>query len=258
MADVIIRAFVASNSNFRTRIWHCVQPYITTIFDELNPPSLNRAAILISPYIPWETYNGSTVIRWAEIVSAIPYDAELGPSVVDTLLQIASNQDLQPQIPVEVWAWLKKRPSLPPVCKGREGGLHVVRHLQGIGDVEILLSYYFLVWSEWRTFSAPELDWIRGSIGGDFGAVGMWQHREDLVGRLNQILGQLDRDIGFFERHYPGVDETLIQQRKEQYGELNEVVLQMDRRATETLIETLTRTPLEMILLTDIILISWE
>lgn len=241
IVDVIVRASVASNSNFRTRIWRRVRPYFTTIFDESSPPSLNRTIVLISPYIPWgyEPYKKNAVTRWAAAVSVVPFAAEFSPSVVDTLLQIGNVESLQPHIPTEIMAWLKTRPSLPPVCRGREDEfwLGIFQRVRGLGDIEILKSYFLLIWSEWSYFFHYRIDEMEISVPERFGGIWMWGHRRDLVERLDYVLGQLD-----------GIDEDSIQQRKkEQYGRLREVLLEADMRT----METLTRTPLKLILLGD-------
>ena len=74
----------------------------------------------MSPYLPWTDafYDQNAVHRWAAAALAVPYTEEVGQSVVDVLLQIASNSSLRLHIPRDVWALLKKRVSLPPVWGG--------------------------------------------------------------------------------------------------------------------------------------------
>jgi len=71
--------------------------------------------------------------------------------VVDTLLQIASEDELVPSIPAGVWTWLTKGPSLPRICMGRHIGARprVVKTVRALKDVEVLKSYLLVVWSEW-------------------------------------------------------------------------------------------------------------
>jgi hypothetical protein len=92
-----------------------------------------------------------TVTRWGAAALAVPYTEEVGQSVVDALLQIASVDLLRPYIPIELWAWLKKGPTLPPACQGRSFGTapEVVRLICQLGDTETLKAYFLLVWSEW-------------------------------------------------------------------------------------------------------------
>jgi len=78
---------------------------IATLLDEAGLNLPNRLVTLMSPYALWGLEsNANTVTRWALAVLAVPYTEEVGTSVVDTLLQIASLDPLRPYIPVDVWA----------------------------------------------------------------------------------------------------------------------------------------------------------
>ena len=59
---------------------------------EKTPTPLKWAAILVSPHVPWWQFeDGERLVQlWADASSAVPYTDEVGQSVVDTLLQIAS------------------------------------------------------------------------------------------------------------------------------------------------------------------------
>ena len=83
---------------------------ITNLLGEAGPDFPNRAMALMSPHVDWwyQGLNANTVTRWAEAALAVPYTEEVGRSVVDTLLQIATKGYLQQFIPVSMWAWLKK------------------------------------------------------------------------------------------------------------------------------------------------------
>ena len=95
--------------------WY-VGRWITVLLDEADLEFPSRVMMLVSPYARWwSVSNTNTVTRWAAAALAVPYTEEVGQSVVDALLQIASEGRLQPFIPVDIWAWLKKRPSLPPI-----------------------------------------------------------------------------------------------------------------------------------------------
>ena len=82
------------------------------------------------------------------------------------------------------------------------------------------------------------------SIRKDFGGIGMWCHRDDLVKHLDHVQLELDRGLEHFERHNPWVDEDKIKKRKGRYGHLKNVLLEVDKTA----METLTRTPPELTL----------
>jgi len=238
MLDALSRAAMTSDSV--RSIWLRVGPYLCTLCNNPNPPSLDQAIVLGSPHVSWRIgpYNENMVTRWAAAASAVPYSEEDGQSVVDTLLQIASVDSLRPHIPVDIWAWLKKRPTFPPVCHGRSEGTKgdVVRHVRALGDIEVLKSYFLLVWSEW------DFVWVDGfgemctSIRKDFGGIRMEGHRADLIERLDHVLGQLN--WGFLKEHRPNLRERNIQRAKEQYGELKKVLLEVDREAMDVLART--------------------
>ena len=95
MIDIISR--VASASNSEEFMWHHVRPYITALFDTPTSSSLSLVLVLTS----------------------FPYTELIGQIVVYALLQIASIDSLRPQIPVAIWAWLKKQPHLPRRCLGQ-------------------------------------------------------------------------------------------------------------------------------------------
>ena len=105
-------------------IWRRVKSYIPTLSNKPSSPSLNQVIILGLPHVPWHdgSCDKNMVIRWAAAASAVPYTGEVDQSVVDALLYIVSVDSLRPHIPIGIWAWLKKRPTLPPECSGRLKG----------------------------------------------------------------------------------------------------------------------------------------
>ena len=224
-------------------VWRHLEPYITTLFGEQNSHSLNRIIVLVSPNVRWDnTVHGpNAVVRWAAAASAVRHTEEVGQSVVNTLLQIASNVSLQSHIPVETWACLEEPQSLPPVCLGRYWGTKecVVRLVRGLGDIEILKSYFLLVWSEWDSILASGFYEMETSIREDFGGIGMCHHREDLIRRLDHVLGRLGRGSEYLKRHKPWIDEYHILTGKGEYGRLREVLLEVEREAMNTLIRAL-------------------
>ena len=218
-------------------MWDCIGPYVTTLFDEPSHPSLNQVLTLASPHIPWDdkSHGKPAVARWLTTASAVPYTEEIGQCMVDVLLQIASIRSLRQYIPIGIWALLKRQPSLPSECRGRVLGVgpDVVRYVRELGDLEILKSYFLLVWSEWERIPDSGHEEMEVSIREDFGGIGMHCDREDLIKRLDHVLGQLDRGLGHFKRHKPWMDEDDIQRSKRLYRSLKEVLLEVDRKATE-------------------------
>ena len=238
MIDAILRVALKSTSG--GFMWRRIRPYITTLFDESRPLSLNQAIVLASPCADWihGPYTQSAVARWTAAALTTLYSEEVDQSVVDALLLISHNGSLRPHIPIEIWALLKRRPSLPPASRGRYWGTtsDILRHIRRLGDIEILKSYFLLVWSEWDLL----FSWVDAqvSIEEDFSGIGMWCHRESLIDRLDHILGRLDRGLEYFKQHKPWFDEYDIQFAQKKYGELREVLLEVDREAMKTLSRT--------------------
>ena len=216
---------------------------IAMLLGEAGPDFPNRVITLMSPHADWgwRSPNANTVTRWAEAALAVQYTEEVGRSVVDTLLQIASNNSLQPYIPATVWAWLKKQPSPPPICTGRNIGswVDVVRRVRGLGDVEIFESYFLLVWSEWDVIYQEGFTEMCTAIREDLGGIGMGRHREVLIKRLDRVLGQLDMGLGYLHEQNPLLHSDHIPRAEKQYRELRKVLLRVNEKA----LEVLTRTP---------------
>jgi len=227
-------------------MWMSLGRQITALLDEGGPDFPNRLVTLMFPYAHWRYGPGTnTVTRWAEAALAVPYTEEVGQSVVDALLQIASYTFLQPYIPVDIWAWLKKQPTLPPICRGRRMRTvePVVRRVRELRDIEILESYLLLVWSEWNSAPPDGFTEMRTSIREDLGGIWMERHREVLIKRLDHVLGQLDMGLGHLREPRPLLDEDHIRKARVQYEELREVLLEVDKGASEIL----TRTPFRLI-----------
>ena len=217
--------------------WHRVEPLVVMMLDEGSHVSLKEAVILSAPHFDWKKFgDGERLIRlWAAAALELPYSDNIGRSVVDALLQIACWGPLRPHIPVDMWFWLDKRPSLPPVCSGRRLGTTqgVVRTVRDLGDIDTLKSYLLLVWSEW--------DHLRGagemaiSLREDFSGIGMWRHQEDLLHHLDRVLGELGREFRYLHQHNPGLGESDVMQMRVQYRRLKRTLLEVHREAVATL-----------------------
>ena len=200
--------------------------FVSTLFSEASP----RAAILASPHLSWGslTDEQDLVQQWVKMVSVAPHTEELAQGAVDTLLQIASNPDLLQHITPEAWSLLTLLPSLPSSCWGRVRGTqpHVVEAVRALKDIEVLKSYFLLVWSEWSHLYDDGLEEMCTSIPKDFGGIGMGQHRADLIQRLDYVLGQLDRGPGYLAQHHPDLRrEDNVQEMKDQYQRLRGILL---------------------------------
>ena len=227
MFDTILCAIRASKIYWF--MWCHVDQFVNTLLSEASP----RAIVLASPHIlRYQLGDMGDLVRcWIATASAVPYSEEIAQGVVDMLLQIASRDGPQ-YIPVELWSWLTKRPSLPPICLGRDSGTHgpVVEAVRALKDIEVLKSYLLLVWSEWHTFYSDDFDQICTLIREDFGGIGMRQHRTDFVQRLDHVLGQLDRGLDYFRQHKLGFGQFHLRREEYQYREFRETLLEMNSR----------------------------
>jgi hypothetical protein len=176
------------------------------------------------------------VQQWAAAASTVPYTDEIGQSIADTLLHIAHDTSLQPHIPIDMWSWLRKSPSLPPICAGRSyGSSHMLfRIVQGLGDIETLTAYLLLVWSEWQyQYNIQEMCAL---IRNDFSGIRMGYHQKKLLQHLDHILGQLELGLEHLQQYSPGLSEGDIQKRQGQYRQLREALLEVDREAIDLLV----------------------
>ena len=170
--------------------------YLETVL----PISLKRAAVDAFRHshslLEHSSNIGAIMQRWIEAASMLPYTDDVGESVVDTLLQMAFRDGLRRHIPVEAWGWLKKRPILHPKCQGLKFGAspEVFQSVREVGDLELVTSYLFIVWSKWG-WSYPEgsiavLEFIRSGLRGVEGA----GYRADLIQRLDDVISQMHSD----------------------------------------------------------------
>ena len=234
MIDLILRADRASPSVLAS---YPTRSLVRRVFDESSPPSLNRIIVLMSSHLHWFPTNKGAIARWTAAASAVPYSEEVGQVTVDVVLQILGNYHCKQFIPDVIWSLLKKRPSLPPVCRGRSIATlpFALHHIQGLGDIEILKSYFLLVWSEWDPLQARGLAEVHITIRECFGGIKMWCDRADLIKHLDHVQRQLDQGLECFKQHLPAIDEGDIQERKEQYAQLKDTLLAVDHGAMETL-----------------------
>jgi len=206
-------------------LWHCVQPFMKTLLNDASNVSLKRTAMLVSSYITWHRQDFQGLVQaWVATASAIPKEKEVAPSVVDALLQMTYYKLLPPGNYGDVWSWLTLRPSLPPICWGRRLGSHphVMGQVRGLKDIEILKSYLLVVWSEWDSLldSSTMCEWIRE----EFSGVEANSHRAELVQRLDEVIGELDKGLAYLPHDTPGLRKWELQRRKGQYEELRKIL----------------------------------
>ena len=231
MIDAISRAArvsTSAHSNAGKFMWRQVVLYISRLFEKQSPTSLDRVITLISPYVPWDGALNETIAvdRWAAAVSTTLYTQEVGQSVVDTLFQIAWVDFLRPHIPDDLWEFLKRQPSFPPTYRGpsKGGSGKIVVYVRGLGleDIQILKSYFLLLWTDLYTPSSNGTAAMERSILEDFGGPGKEQHRKDLSKRLDRVLGRLDQRL----EHSP--NNALIQTAKKRYKRLKDALVGVD------------------------------
>ena len=231
------------------------KPFIVKMLKENSPVPAKEAAILAFPYMsPWSMARDSPIPLWAATASVVPHTDEIGQSVVTALLQIASDDSLRPDIPVGMWSWLNRRPSLPLDCAARRrgGDRDVVQTIRALGDIQTLTSYLHLVWSECNMIYPGALEEMCASIREDFGGIWMGCDREDLLRRLDYISGQLDLGLDHLLQHEPSLDEDDIRLMKGGYGQLKEALLEVDGEAIDRLIRESLGTAIVFGLLTPV------
>ena len=211
-------------------MWHHVDQFVGTLLSKAS----SRAIALVSPHISWSRLadRGDLIQRWAATASAAPHTEEVARGVVDTLLQIASEDELAPYIPANLWSWLVKWPSLPPICLGRSVGTRVcvIKAIQALGDVEVLKSYLLLVWSEWDALqNNSSFDEMCVSIREDFSGIEMSHHRAELIQRLDHVLGELDRGLEHLSQHNPQLGIFGLWKMKGRYGKLKDELAKLER-----------------------------
>ena len=226
-------------------MWRRVKLPFVVLLGEDTSVSLKRAAVLASPHMPWDRFTNDQhlVQLWAAAASIVPQTNEIGQSVVDALLHIASRDALRPHIPIDMWSRLNERPfpSLVYWQRFRETQRCVIQTVRAFGDIEILKSYMLLVWSEWDYLGFLGLHEMCASIQEDFGGIGMEGHREDLLRHLDHVLSQLDLGLEHLQQREPSLEEDDIRQMEYEYGELRNVLLEVDRQAAAALIREFPR-----------------
>ena len=232
MLDTFLHAARASKTSF-----FCLNlmDFVYPLLSKTSPHGI----VLISCHLPWwGLVNEEDYVQlWAAATSAVPPTEDLTWSVVDVLLQIASIPDLSPHIPTGVWSWMLKQPSLPHFCYGHVvgTGAETIKTVQGLKDIEVLKSYFHVIWSEWNTSivfgDLKVLKNMDAILYKNFSGSGMDHHRADLIQRLDHILGELDQGLDHLQQHIPSFNANRVQKMKHHYGELRNILLKMNVEA---------------------------
>ena len=230
MFDMLLRT--ARTSGRLASKWRRVEPFVVGLLSKATP----RAIVFISPSINWDLhsplYQTELMQRWAEAEGMVPYTEEVAPSVVDVLFKT----NFFPRVPfasIGDGSWLTMRPTLPPICEGRRCGtsLEMARIVRRVQNIEVIKSYLLIVWSEWDELYDDGFKEMCALVREDFCGIGMGRHRGDLIQRLDHILGQLDRGLGYLQQHNPDLNKTSVQKMKHQYQELRKILLEVNTKA---------------------------
>jgi len=224
---MIFNAFLhaANASSLGESLWERIQPFTNTLLNDASDIPLKRAAMFASPYILWYRQDFRDLVQaWVETASAIPKEKEIAPSVVGALLQVAHKGLLPPGNHGDVWSWLTLRPSLPPICRGRNLGSspRVMLQVRGLEDIEILKSYLLVVWSEWDCLQDPPK--MYKCIREEFSGVEASSHRAELVQRLDEVIRELNKGLVYLQRDKPDLEEEELRKRKRQYEKLRKIL----------------------------------
>ena len=199
MLDVLSHAARVSDS--WPFMWHRIKPFIMTLFDMPNPPSLNWVLGLISPRVLWHDQpHGHSTVAWQ--APAPSYTEEVDRSAVDEVLRVAFTTSGQ-------------------LARNEEPA---VRQVRALGDAGVLRSYLLLLWSQWYyRYRYEDFDEMQISIQEDFGGIGMGGHRGELIRRLDGFRWELAERTG---------------KAVEQCRDLKRLLFEVDGRAEKILTRT--------------------
>ena len=97
------------------------------------------------------------------------------------------------------------------------------------------MAYLLFVWSECNYLYQDGVEEMCTVIRKDFSGVGMRDYQEGLLEHLDHILGRLDLRPKPTQQYKQDLSEEEIQAMKGQYGQLREVLLEVDKGVMNTL-----------------------
>ena len=181
---------------------------------------------------------GFMMQQWIAAASELPDTHDVCESMVNPLLQMASEEGLLPYIPVVAWEWLKKRPVLRHGSRafwrgGRESSLQTVRTL---GDIELITSYLFVIWSEWNALEYSDCKGMQRLIREELNGIHAVGYRADLIQRLDYVLSQFDRGQEYLcSRESDFDDGDVFLSAKQKYEGFRRDLLELDEEAVKIL-----------------------
>ena len=212
---------------------------IPRLLAEGSPSTLKRAAVLALPHLElvWLYSDDITTFidLWVSAAEALECTEAVCEAVVDVLLQMAFFQSVRAHITPKAWAWLNKRPALPPRSRGRllcSIGSNVLPVVRSRGDTKLLTSYLVTMWSEWDCAG----EWVfegmcevlREEFCRDGGDEVLKGHRMDLIARLNLVLGELAKGFEYLRVRHLDIQPDEFEVIRERYKELKRMLIQVE------------------------------
>ena len=102
-----------------------------------------------------------------------------------------------------------------------------MRQVRGLKDIEILKSYLLIIWLEWDSIQGSGFPTMCEYIREEFSGVEASSHRAELVQRLDEVIGELDRGLAYLRRDRPDLREEELPKRKGQYEELWRILMEI-------------------------------
>ena len=211
-----------------------IRPVIPRLLAEGRPIALKRAAILALPHLEL-AWLGSDEIHdfielWISAADALDDAEDVCQAVVDVLLQMAYFHSVRDHITSKAWSWLNKRPALPPRCRGRflcSTGSNVLPAIRAHNDIELLTSYLITMWSEWDCAGEWVFEGMRKTLREEFcgGGDEVSEYRKDLLARLNLVLGEVAKGLGYLKVRHPDMQPDEFGVIRERYRELKRILV---------------------------------
>jgi len=195
-----------------------------------------RAAILALPHLELVWLDSSDtrafIDLWISAASSLEETEEVCEAVVDVLLQMAFFHPVRAHISPEAWAWLNKRPSLPPRCRGRllcSIGSNVLPSVRSRKDIGLLTSYLVTMWSEWDCAGEWAFDGMCEVLREEYCLDGdevVRECKQDLLARLNLVLGELRKGLEHLRARHLDIQPDEYEVIRERYKALKRILVQ--------------------------------
>ena len=211
---------------------------IPKLLGEGSSATLKRAAILALPHLELVWLDSDDICTfvdsWITAADTLEYSEDVCQAVVDVLLQMAFFHSVRPHITPKAWAWLNKRPSLPPRCRGRllcSIGSNVLPAVRSRKDTELLASYLVTMWSEWDCAGEWVFEGMCDVLREEFvrrdgDDVVLREYRMDLLARLNLVLRELGKGLDYLRVRNLEIQPDEFEVISERYKELKRILVQ--------------------------------